>query len=372
MAGHDLETWGPGDNAWGYHEEDGPGRNLVGTAGTVQRSWEDHHLSCPQPQVSPELLQPLVTVVATLGKLGTIPGDISLGGDMGSLRARLLTFSSGVRKAMVHPDGDATLLRRALGASKEQPSAPTAITDSWQNAVTAVKDIWAKLQEDAACLKNACETVATAKATNEATKGHLVEAVTREDKAHKGLIAATRVVPLSSEVAQVTEVVAAHDARVAEAREGLQAAAKATEEVAAAVVAAIAAKERGQHAAVAHGLLEQLVAACMGAYNYYSHVEHCLRDIKAMVGVTTGGGGPDVPKATQGDMGIPKELAEIVVVAEALWDASARLAQEHLLGTLRGVRSLLATSSVTEATKVTQRCQEATNALPGLLPPGLR
>ena len=196
-------------------------------------------------EVSPELLQPLVTVVATLGKLGTIPGDISLGGDMGSLRARLLTFSSGVRKAMVHPDGDATLLRRALGASKEQPSAPTAITDSWQNAVTAVKDIWAKLQEDAACLKNACETVATAKATNEATKGHLVEAVTREDKAHKGLIAATRVVPLSSEVAQVTEVVAAHDARVAEAREGLQAAAKATEEVAAAVVAAIAAKERG-------------------------------------------------------------------------------------------------------------------------------
>ena len=122
---------------------------------------------------------------------------------------------------------------------------------------------------------------------------------------------------------------------------------------------------------MAHGLLEQLVAACMGAYNYYSHVEHCLRDIKAMVGVTTGGGGPDVPKATQGDMGIPKELAEIVVVAEALWDASARLAQEHLLGTLRGVRSLLATSSVTEATKVTQRCQEATNALPGLLPPGL-
>ncbi|XP_072192010.1 uncharacterized protein [Excalfactoria chinensis] len=274
-------------------------------------------------------------------------------------------------RAMVHPDGEASLLRRALEASKEQPGAPTAITDSWQKAVTAVKDIWAKLQEDAAGLRNACGTVATAKVTTEATKGHLVEAVTQEDKAHKELIAATRVVPLSSEVAQVTEVVAAHDARVAEAREGLQAATKATEEVAAAVVAAIAAKERGQHAAVAHGLLEQLAAACMGAYNYYSHVEHCLRDIKAMVGATTRDGGPDVPKATQGDMGVPSELAEIVVVAEALWDASARLAQQHLLGTLRSVRSLLTTSSVTEATKVTQHCQEATNALPGLLSPRL-
>ncbi|XP_065589567.1 uncharacterized protein LOC136046759 [Cyrtonyx montezumae] len=319
-------------------------------------------------EVSPQLLQPLVTVVATLGKLGSIPGDISLGGDMGSLRARLLTFSSGVRRAMMHPDGNATLLRRALGATKEQPGAPTAITDSWQKAVTAVKDIWAKLQEDAARLRDACRTVAAAGATTEASKGHLVEAVTREDRAHKGLMAATRMVVVSSEVTEVTEVVAAHDAQVAEAREELQAASKATEEVAAAVVAAVAAKERGQHAAVAHGLLEQLVAACMGAYSYYSHVDHCLRDIKAMLHVTSGDHGPDVPKATNGDMGVPTEL---VVVAEVLWDASARLAQEHLLATVRGVRSLLATSSVTDATKVTQSCQEATNALPKLLPPGL-
>ncbi|OXB50858.1 hypothetical protein ASZ78_015956, partial [Callipepla squamata] len=248
--------------------------------------WEDHPLSCSHPQVSPELLQPLVTVVATLGKLGPIPGDISLGGDVGSLRARLLTFSSGVRRAMMHPDGNATLLRCALRATKKQPGAPTAFTDSWQKAVTAVKDIWAKLQEDAAHLRDACRTVAAAEATTEASKGHLVEAVTREDKALKGLMADTRVVALPSEVTEVAEVVAAHDAQVAEAREELQAASKATEEVAAAVVAAVAAKERGQHAAVAHGLLEQLVAACMGACNYYSHVDHCLRDVKAMLHVT--------------------------------------------------------------------------------------
>ncbi|OXB52373.1 UNVERIFIED_CONTAM: hypothetical protein H355_012518 [Colinus virginianus] len=167
--------------------------------------WEDHPLSCSHPQVSPELLQPLVTVVATLGKLGPIPGDISLGGDVGLLRARLLTFSSGVHRAMMHPDGNATLLRCALGATKEQPGAPTAFTDSWRKAVTAVKDIWAKLQEDAARLRDACRTVTTARATTEASKGHLVEAVTWEDKALKGLMADTRVVVLPSEVTKVTE-----------------------------------------------------------------------------------------------------------------------------------------------------------------------
>ncbi|OXB51717.1 hypothetical protein ASZ78_016897 [Callipepla squamata] len=358
-----ASTWRHGDQGTelgAIIRNRGPDRDLVGTAGTIWRMWEDHPLSCSHPQVSPELLQPLVTVVATLGKLGTIPGDISLGGDVGSLQARLLTFSSGVRRAMMHPDGNATLLRCALRATKEQPGAPTVITNLWQKAVTAVKDIWAKLQEDAARLKDAW----AAMATTETSKGHLVEAVTREDKALKGLMAATRVVALPSEV---SEVVAAHDAQVAEAGEALQAASKATEEVAAAVVAAVAAKERGQHAAVAHGLLEQLVAACMGACNYYSHVDHCLRDIKALLHVTTGDHGPGVPKATTGDMAVPKEL---VVVAEVLWDASARLAQEHLLATLWGVWSLLATSSITEATKVTQSCQEATNILPRLLPPG--
>ncbi|OXB52420.1 hypothetical protein ASZ78_010963 [Callipepla squamata] len=218
-------TWRHGDQGTelgAIIRKRGPDRDLVGTAGTIWRMWEDHPLSCSHPQVSPELLQPLVTVVATLGKLGPIPGDISLGGDVGSLRARLLTFS------MMHPDGNATLLRCALGATKKQPGAPTAFTNSWQKAVTAVKDIWAKLQEDAARLRDACRTVAAAGATTDTSKGHLVEAVTREDKALRGLMADTRVVALPSEVTVV--VVAAHDAQVAEAREELQAASKATEE----------------------------------------------------------------------------------------------------------------------------------------------
>ncbi|OXB52421.1 hypothetical protein ASZ78_010964 [Callipepla squamata] len=53
------------------------------------------------------------------------------------------------------------------------------------------------------------------------------------------------------------------------------------------------------------------------------------------------------------------------------WLRCCGMAQEHLLATLWGVRSLLATSSVTEATKVTQSCQEATSVLSRLLPPGL-
>ncbi|XP_035169321.1 uncharacterized protein LOC118158745 isoform X2 [Oxyura jamaicensis] len=324
-------------------------------------------------EVSPELLKPLVAVVATLGKLGATARDVPLAKPWGSLRAGLLNFSSGVREAMRHRHGEATRLRRTLSAAAqptaEGPGVPkataVAIACEWLKAVASVEAAWAKLKVEAAGLKDACEVAAAAGAaagaTAEATVGHLMGAVALETEARGGFLRATHLLPMTLEPTEVVEVVAAHDARVAEAQSGLQEASKATEEAAAAAVAAVTARERGRQAAVAHELLGDLVVACDGAYHYYCHLQRRVKDIEAMV----------APKATQGDPGIPKGLAEAVAVAEALWGASACLAQEHLLGTLRVVRGLLSTGDTTEATAVAQRCQDATTALPGLLPKGL-
>lgn len=342
-------------------------------------------------EVSPELLKPLVAVVATLGKLVATAGDVPLAEPWGSLRAGLLNFSSGVREAMRHRHGEATRLRRALAAAAAEPTTEgpgvpkataAAIACEWLKAVASVEAAWAKLKVEAASLKDACEVAAAAGAAAgaaaEATKGHLMGAVALETEARRGFRLATHLLPMALEPTEVVDVVAAHDARVAEARAGLQEASKATEEAAEATVAAVTARERGRQAAVAHELLGHLVVACEGACHYYCHLQRRLKDIEATVAAGHGSPeaaavaleGPDVPKATQGDPGIPKGLAEAVAVAEALWGASARLAQEHLLGTLRVVRGMLSTGGTTEATAVAQRCQDATAALPGLLPRG--
>lgn len=339
-------------------------------------------------EVSPELLKPLVDVVATMGKLGATTGDVPLAKPWGSLRAGLLTFRSGVREALSHHHGEAARLRRALATTAtEGPGVPTAtavaITSKWLKAVATVEAAWAKLKVEATSLKDACEVVAatgsTAGVTAEAAMGKLMEAVALEAEACKRLGAATHLLPMASEPTEAAEVVAAHDARLAEAQAGLQEASKATEEVAVATVAAVTAKERGRQAAVAYELLGQLAVACDGARRYYCHLQRRLKDVEATVAAGHGAPeaaevaqeGPDVPEATQGDPGSPKGLAEAVAVAEALWGASARLAQEHLLGTLKVVQVLLTTGGTTEAAAVAQRCQDATTALPGLLPLGL-
>lgn len=356
--------------------------------GTVGRSRGPTGSPISRPQVSPELLKPLVDVVATMGKLGATTGHIPLAKPWGSLRAGLLSFRSGVRDALSHRHGQAARLRRALAApATEGPGVPTAtpvaIASEWLKAVATVEAAWAKLKVEATSLKDACAVVAatgaTAGATAEAAVGKLMGAMALEAEACKRLGAATHLLPMALEPTEAAEAVAAHDARLAEAQAGLQEASKATEEVAVAAVAAVTAKERGRQAAVAHELLGQLAVACDGARRYYCHLQRRLKDVEAMVAAGHGAPeaaevareGPDVPEATQGDAGSPIGLA--VAVAEALWVASARLAQEHLLGTLKVLQVLLNTDGTAEAeaAALAQRCRDATTALPGLLPPGL-
>lgn len=371
-------------------------------------------LSCPQ--VSPELLEPLVTVVAILGELGATPGDIPLAGSPGSLRAKLVALIANIRRAMDHHQGDATRLRHALataGATKATAGATTGatlepavvppgdsavrratagdawaivatITREWREAVASVAATWATVAGDAAHLRDACGTAATTGATAGVTMDHLTAAIAQEDRAHQQLLAATRALPVASELATMAEVMAAHKTRVSEASAGLQAATEATEKMAVATVETAVAAERGRLAAVAHKPLGRLVAACHQAALFYCHLQRRLEDIEATVAAMAAGhGGPEAPgvaqegpgfpgstMTVQGGPGVPKDLMAAVAAAEALWDASARLAKCHLLGTLRMARGLLVNPNVPEATTVAQRCRDATAALPGLLPQG--
>ncbi|XP_068521157.1 ctenidin-1-like [Anas acuta] len=76
-------------------------------------------------EVSPELLKPLVDVVAAMGKLGATSGDIPLAKPGESLRGGLLTFRAGVREAVIHRYGEAARLRRALATTAtEGPGGP--------------------------------------------------------------------------------------------------------------------------------------------------------------------------------------------------------------------------------------------------------
>lgn len=349
--------------------------------------------------------------MAVLGELGATPGDVPLAGPAGSLRAGLVALVTNILQAMGHRHGEARRLRHALattgtvratteatpGPAVVPPGNPAvprttagdpwatvaAITREWQKAVALVEATWATVAGDATHLRDACGTAATAEATPGVTACDLAAAVAREDAACQELLeaTATRALPVASEVATVAEVLTAHRARVAEASAGLQVATKATEKTVVATVESMAAGERSRRAAVAHEPLGRLVAACHKATYLYCHLRRWLEHIEATV--AAGHGGPEAPEVTQevpggpratvtvqGGLGGPEDLLAAVTVAEALWDASARLAKGHLQRTLREVRGLLVTPDVPDATvaaTVVQHCQDATAAIPGLL-----
>ncbi|XP_074666536.1 uncharacterized protein LOC141917327 [Strix aluco] len=317
------------------------------------------------PEVSPKLLEPLVTVVAILGELGATPGDVPLANPAGSLRARLVTLILKICQAMEQCHREATHLRRALATAGDNWATVATITHKWRESVASVEAAWATIAEDAMRLQDACGAVATTGATTGVSKDSLAVAVARETSACQDVLEAARALPVASEWAAMAEAVETHKTRVAEASAGLQAASKATEETALAMLDTMVARERGRLVAVAHEPLGRLVTACHGATLFYRHLRCCLEDIEA-----TRHGGPEAPGVAQGGPGGPKDLLAVVAVVKVLWDASARLASGHLLGTLRKVRGLLVTPDATVATAVAQSCREATTALPGLLSQG--
>ncbi|XP_074786754.1 uncharacterized protein LOC141972687 [Athene noctua] len=319
-------------------------------------------------EVSPKLLEPLVTVVATLGELGATPGDVPLPKPPGSLRTGLVDLIFNISRAMEHHQGEATYLQYdALATAGDNWATVGTIIPKWRESVASVEAAWAKIEEKVTLLQDACGAVATTEATTGVSKSEVAEALARENSAYQNLLKATRDLPMALERDMMDEAVKTHETQVAEASTELQAATKATEATVDAALHARNVKEWERLVAVAQEPLGRLVAACQRATLFYRHLWHCLKDIEA-----TRHGGPEAPGVAQGGPGGPKDPLAAVAVAKTLWDASARLASVYLLRTLRKVRGLLVTPNATGATAVAQCCREATAALPGLLSQGPR
>ncbi|XP_053823870.1 uncharacterized protein LOC128801769 [Vidua chalybeata] len=316
---------------------------------------------------SRELLEALVAVVATLGELvATVAGpygDVLLAVSPKSLHTALGTFISHLRDTLEHHG--VTSLGRALAALRATPGATwahvTSAAGAWRDSVAELGDRWDRLAREATELHDACRDAATREATTAATAtalaGDLQDKATHWGTADDNLIAVARELPLALDKEEVASVVATHEARVEAATNKVVAATKAMEEAMVATSEAGAATRRGQRAEVALELLERLVAACDKATAFPRELRRQLGDIQATL-KGTNEMSPDVPEA----------LVVAVAEAERLWDASARLAMCHLLGTLGDIRRLLSSGSGGPGARaVAERCQRAIKDIPRLL-----
>ncbi|XP_039554421.1 uncharacterized protein LOC120497265 [Passer montanus] len=318
-------------------------------------------------ELSPAMLQPQVTVVATLGKLlATLPSldeMMLLNQSAGRLYWDLVDFTEDLQDTLYRTgdtwwhhnvtsnnDDPPTSLSQALAAYKSTPGTPrncvTTVASEWQRSVAALVDNWARLTRAATKLRNACRTVATKAADKEANatawKRHMQDKAARYGTAQENMVEQGQA--LGRE--EGAEVVTEHEAWVREeAREAASEATKAT-------------KVR-QRVETALGLLERLVATCDKATAFPRELQRLLRDIEAAL-EGTNEVSPDVPDA----------LVIMVAVAERLWDANARLAQEHLLGTLQDIKFLFSGRPASpSACGVAEWCQRAIEDIPRLLQP---
>ncbi|KAM3658019.1 uncharacterized protein VK521_013751 [Ammospiza maritima maritima] len=285
-----------------------------------------------EPQeVSPPQLQVLVAVVATLGKLlATMTGPHS---DMSpnSLHEDLKNFTRSLRAILNH--GNVTSLShpgvaslgRALATLGATPGTTwangRAMAKAWRELVARLVDRWDWLSREATKLRDN----------------------------HRKVIANQQLmVALDKE--EVAREMATYDAQVAAAtNEGMG--------------EAVVATRRGRWAEVALGLLQRLVATCDRATLFYWNMEWRLRDIEAIL-KGTNEVSPDVLQA----------LVAKVAKFEWLWEASTRLAKDHLLGTLGGIDNILLSPyggwggpGGPGSCAVAKQCQKAIEDIPRLL-----
>ncbi|XP_059727491.1 uncharacterized protein LOC132340485 [Haemorhous mexicanus] len=254
-------------------------------------------------KLSPALLQPQVTVVATLGELlATLPSlDEILLMSPGCLYMDLKDFTRDLRATLYRTDDTLwrhnvtydddddppTSLSKALAIYKDTPWIPrsrvTMVTIMWHLSVSVLVDRWARLARRAT---------------------ELCEAWRRD---------ATR-----------------------------------------------AATKVRQRVEAALGPLERLVAACDKATAFPRELQRRVGDIEAVL-TGTDEVFPNVPEA----------LVAKVAVAERLWEANARLAKDHLLGTLQDIIDFYfgCGRASPNAREVAKRCQRAIEDIPRLLQP---
>ncbi|XP_059727597.1 uncharacterized protein LOC132340551 [Haemorhous mexicanus] len=361
-----------------------------------------------EPQeVSPaQLLEALVSVVATLGEVAaTVTGSHQgvqqcLSPD--SLRAALRRFTQSLRETLDH--GSVPSLGQALATLRATSwiswADVRAVAKAWQKLVSALRDRWDQLALEAAELCVACADAAPARARDlwyetarRGTAWHRLAATAQrptvaldwEEVAWVGATcnvleaaatdeeeAATseeEVAPSEEEAAPSEEEVATSAEELAPSEQELApseeeaATNKAMGEAVVAASQARAATRRGHWAEVALGPLERLVDVCDRATMFIRNMDYCLWEIRIILNRTKKAS-PNVPVA----------LVAKVAEAEQLWEAGSRLAKERLLGIFELIDNLLLSPSGGPGgpggpcnRTVDEWCQEAIKDIPRLL-----
>ncbi|XP_071276993.1 uncharacterized protein [Agelaius tricolor] len=360
--------------------------SACGVAERCQRATEDitrllQTPECPQSvprespvsvelqELRPALLQPQVTVVATLGELlATLPmldEERLVLISPGSLYWDLEEFTNELRVTLCRIDdswwhhnddgphtsndaGPVSSLSQALDAYNNNPWTTwddvTMAASEWHRSVSALVNSWTKLARAATELRNTCRNLATKAADREASN----TAQTRELQAE-----AARDGTAQEHMGELGQALGREEgAEVVAGREAqdrrIRAAVTASE-------ATRATMER-QRLEAALGLLERLVAACDGATAFPRKLKRRVGDIEAAL-----------KWRKKGFFDIPEDLMAKVAEAERLWEANARLAKDHLLGTLGDIIGFYFDHGPTSARGVAERCQRATEDIPRLL-----
>ncbi|TRZ08144.1 hypothetical protein HGM15179_018961, partial [Zosterops borbonicus] len=196
---------------------------------------------------------------------------------------------------------------------------------AWRELVTAVEEGWCRLTEEAIELYDTWDNEAITKDITTVWAGNLQEETAGPGTAADNLVATGQQPPVA-----LTSV--------------------ATRQMGAAT-------RRGQQAEKALGLVACLVATCDRAIALPMELHGRLEDMEAALEGTQEVS-PDVPEA----------LVAAVAEAEQLWEASARLATCHLLGTLEDIhRLLLSPHDSPGGCTVAEQCQRAIEDIPRLL-----
>ncbi|XP_074386181.1 uncharacterized protein LOC141725939 [Zonotrichia albicollis] len=315
-------------------------------------------LSKELQELSPALLQPQVTLVATLGELlDTLPRVdeemlvfMSPGcpyWDLEELTNELWATMSYIDDTCRHHNvtsndvDTVNPLSQALAAYKSTPwtsrKRVTMAASKWHRSVDTLEQSWAQVARKAIKLPDICKEVAS-----EAAK----RAATTTDQARRLQNAAVFYGRTQENMGELDQALG---------REG-----KVREQARVAATQATRATRRRQRLAVALGLLERLVAACDEATKFPRELQGRVGDIEAALEGTN----EVSPK-------VPEDLVVKVAEAEWLWEANACLAKYHHLGTLQEIIDFYFTCgpSSPSACVVAKRCQRATEDIPRLLRP---
>lgn len=314
-----------------------------------------------------------MAVVAALGELVAAvagpDGDVLLAVSPESLHKALDAFIGHLRDTLGHLGvtspghrHDATLgeTLAALGATPGATWAQvTNAANAWRASVAALGDEWKQLETEATELLDACEDAATTEAT--AAAAATERAGDRRDKEDKwttklaGLMSCW--LPVVTDKEKAAAALEEHEANVEVASKETEVARAAVEDAVVATNEAAAATKRGRRAEVAVGPLKGLVAACDKATAMFRQLSRAVGDVAA-----------ELEGTKEESPDVPEELVATVAQAERLWEASARLATRHLVGTLGDIRRLLPRGPGGPGGRtVAERCRRAVEDIPRLL-----